>query len=151
MTHPVARVTSDTTCAISSFQKQNEVPPTFHATRPPPLWALPSPSGLVLGSHLPHLGSLLPTPPFPTALGHLCPCFLRSPLAYQLLRSWDVALSSHDAVITSGLQRLQGWGIRKSSLLLSTQRPTDGLSFHPPPWMPCSAMMKQTFSWRPMW
>ena len=33
---PTAGTLQDT-CAISSFQKQNEVPPTFHATRPPPL------------------------------------------------------------------------------------------------------------------
>lgn len=150
MTHPVARVTSDMTCAISSFQKQNKVPHTFHATRHPPLWALPSPSKFVLGSNLSLLGSLLSTPPLPPALGHLCPCFLRSPPAYQLLRSWVVALSSYDAVITSGLQRLQGWSTRKSTFLLSTQRPTGGLSSRPTPWMPCSAM-KQTFSWRPRW
>lgn len=76
-------------CTISSFQKQNKVPHTFHATHPRPLWSLPSPSKFVLGSNLSLLGSLLSTPPLPPALGHLCPCFLRSPPAYQLLRSWD--------------------------------------------------------------
>lgn len=147
MTHPVARGT----CAqFPAFKSRIKCLTLFMPPTPDPSDHCPPPVSLFWGQTCPSWAPCCP-------LLHCHLLLVISVLAFwglhQLISCWDpgiVALSSYDAVITSGLQRLQGWSTRKSTLLLSTQRPMGGLSFHPTPWTPCSAM-KQTFSWRPMW